>query len=436
MTITETIAAKRDGHVLPDATITAFVEGYVRGEISDYQAAALLMAIYLRGMDDRETATLTLAMSNSGEQIDLSMLPNDRPTMDKHSTGGVGDKCSLVVVPILAAAGAFVCKMSGRGLGHTGGTLDKLEAIPGFRIDLSPAEMVAQVATVGACLAGQTAQIAPADKKLYALRDATATVGSLPLIVSSILSKKLAGGAESFLFDVKVGNGALLTTLAEARELAHALVDGAKANGRRSVAVLSDMNQPLGHMVGNSIEAIEAFRLLKFGKAEAEPRLFALCITLANAGLKLAGLPENAEELVANGAALAKFYEIVHAQGGIIPEQDSKEWIPQLLESHQMIEVESDDEGYVTAIDTTELGNVVVALGGGRIRKEDSIDPLVGLFVGASIGDKVAKGQIMVFVIARKSDSTINELTARVRAAFTIGPKPVSAPPLIYEVIE
>ena len=269
MHVPEIIAKKRDGAVLTAEEIAFFIEGYTSGVIPDYQAAALLMAIYLRGMSTQETAALTAAMARSGQQLDLSEFPG---ALDKHSTGGVGDKTSLIVVPILAAAGVPVCKMSGRGLGHTGGTLDKLEAISGLSVERSAEQMLTQVRAIGACIVGQTATLAPADKKLYALRDATATVACLPLIVSSILSKKLAGGAPAFLFDVKVGSGALMKTEAEAVALAEALVAGSVANGRRATALVTDMSQPLGRTIGNALEVQEASALLT-NPAQAEPRL-------------------------------------------------------------------------------------------------------------------------------------------------------------------
>jgi pyrimidine-nucleoside phosphorylase len=432
MRIQDIITTKRDSGALTDEQIHFFIDAYTKGTMADYQASALLMAIYLRGMGDRETATLTAAMAASGEQLNLSVLPAGSLTIDKHSTGGVGDKTSLVVVPILAAAGAFVCKMSGRGLGHTGGTLDKLESIPGFRVGLSPQEMLAQVATVGACLAGQTETIAPADKKLYALRDATATVGSLPLIVSSILSKKLAGGANHLLFDVKVGNGALLKTPEEARELAQALVNGAKANGRKAVAVLSDMNQPLGRNIGNTLEVLEAIAVLLPNSAHAVDKRFReLCVFLANEGLKMIGLPPHAEELINNGAALTKFREIISAQGGDVTTMTNPE---QWLSGTRFYDIPFDQEGYISSIDTTALGNIVVQLGGGRTRKEDTIDSRVGLAVLSGIGSRVEAGKVFCRVRTANQEAA-EAVIDSIGAAFTISPDPVSVPPLIHEVI-
>ena len=410
MRITDIIARKRDGAALTPEEIRFFVQSYTKGDAPDYQASALLMAIYLRGMNADETATLTAAMAESGTQLDLSRLAAKGPTLDKHSTGGVGDKTSLVVVPILAAAGAFVCKMSGRGLGHTGGTLDKLEAIPGFRIELTAEEMLSQVEKIGACLVGQTGDLAPADKKLYALRDATATVGSLPLIISSILSKKLAGGAESFLFDVKVGNGALMKTEAEARALAQGLVNGAAANGRRAVALLTDMSQPLGDKIGNALEIEEAVKTLRplppfltkhsdifprLLRAVRAPRFRQLCLTLAAEGIELAGLAlgkaalARAQSLLESGEALEIFRKIIASQGGDTSVVDDPALLPQ---APVETEVTAPREGFIAAINTEELGHVVVALGGGRAHKGDTIDPSVGLTIRTEIGNHIVEG--------------------------------------------
>jgi pyrimidine-nucleoside phosphorylase len=438
--ITDIIAKKRDGSALTDEEISFFVKAYTAGDSPDYQASALLMAIYLRGMNDAETAALTGAMAASGRQLDLhaSGLPTDKPTLDKHSTGGVGDKTSLVVVPILASLGIYVCKMSGRGLGHTGGTLDKLESIPGFRVGLSPEEMVRQVANVGACLAGQTADLAPADKKLYALRDATATVGSLPLIVSSILSKKLAGGASSFLFDVKVGNGALMETLDEARALAKALVDGAQRHQRPAIAVLSDMSQPLGDTIGNALEVGEAIRTLTPHAAPINARFRELCIYLAAKGLLLAGtVPAESEartqveDALQSVAALAAFRRIVQAQGGDVSVVDD----PTRLPAAPIVEaVTSPQAGYVAGINARLLGEAVVALGGGRARKEDTIDPAVGMVVATSIGKPVEIGGTLVYLHARNREQLTAARTA-VLSAYQFSPQPVSVPPLIRDVL-
>lgn len=440
MRITDIIAKKRDGNALSDDEIAFFVRAYTSGDAPDYQASALLMAIYLRGMNQAETAALTAAMAGSGRQLDLHAagLPPDKPTLDKHSTGGVGDKTSLVVVPLLAALGTYVCKMSGRGLGHTGGTLDKLESIPGFRVGLSPEEMVRQVADVGACLAGQTADLAPADKKLYALRDATGTVGSLPLIVSSILSKKLAGGAASFLFDVKVGSGALMETDAEALALAQELVDGAGRNGRRAVAVISDMSQPLGDTTGNALEVAEAIRTLTPEAAPVNSRFRELCVFLAAQGLLLAGTASSdddararVEEVLQNGAALAAFRRIVEAQGGDVSVADDPEKLPQAPVREA---IAAPQAGYVAAINARVVGEAVVAMGGGRARKEDTIDPSVGAVIAAPVGKRVASGDTLVYLYARTA-ADAETARASILAAYRFSDTPVDAPPLIRHLL-
>lgn len=437
MRMTDVIARKRDGGALSAEEIQYFVQSFTRGETPDYQASALLMAIYLRGMDGNETAVLTRAMAESGGQLDLSVLPPGKPTLDKHSTGGVGDKTSLVVVPILAAAGAAVCKMSGRGLGHTGGTLDKLETIPGFRVEQSPEEMLSLVGKIGACLTGQTSDLAPADKKIYALRDITATVGSLPLIVSSILSKKLAGGAKSFVFDVKTGSGALMKTLPEAQALARALVEGAKANGRDAVALITDMNQPLGHAVGNAVEVAEAIYALTPG-AETDARFVELCEALAAEGLRLIGRAdgdaalEMVRELRESGAALRVFRELVEAQGGDPSMVDDPSRLPQAPVSLPVPAPAGG--GYIAAIDAAELGNVVVALGGGRARKEDIIDPAVGLRMEASVGQYIEEGVPLARILARQPEDA-EEALPRIQRAFTLSREPVAIPQLVHEII-
>ncbi|MBC8135815.1 MAG: thymidine phosphorylase [Fibrella sp.] len=439
----EVIAKKRDGRELTGEEISGFVSGYVRGDVADYQASAFLMATYLRGMSGAETAALTQAMAHSGETLDLVAggIPADAPTTDKHSTGGVGDKTSLIVVPLLAAAGAFVCKMSGRGLGHTGGTLDKLESIPGFRIGLSPEEMIRQVKQIGACLAGQTDTLAPADKKLYALRDATATVGCLPLIVSSILSKKLAGGAKSFLFDVKVGDGALVRTLEEAQTLAQALVAGALANGRDATAVLSDMDAPLGYAVGNALEIEEAVKLLSpmIPETQKNSRLQEVCLTLTGEALALCGIapsPEagrdRAKALLTSGAGLDKLREIISAQGGdarIV--DDPRLALPQAPVQKTFL---ADRAGFVQTISARQIGEAVVRLGGGRERKEDEIDPSVGIVLMKSVGDTVDVGEAIAIIHANSTPHA-EDASAALRKAVTLGDAPVERSPLIRAVL-
>ncbi len=425
--MTEIIAKKRDGATLTPAEIGCFVEGYTQGTIPDYQAAALLMAIYIRGMSTDETAALTAAMAHSGLQLDLSDLPG---ALDKHSTGGVGDKASLIVVPILAAAGVPVCKRSGRGLGHTGGTLDKLEAISGMSVALSPEQMLAQVRTVGACLAGQTETLAPADKKLYALRDATATVACLPLIVSSILSKKLAGGAPAFLFDVKVGSGALMKTQADALALAEALVAGAEANGRRATALVTDMSQPLGRMIGNALEVQEATELLAM-PTKAESRLLELCLTLAGHGIALAqeiSLREGrqrAESVLESGEAKRVWESLVRAQGG---NPDAP-----LPKAPVVREVRLKRHGYLQCVQTQALGETVVRLGGGRVRKEDLVDPAVGMEVLVQVGEQIV-GQPVARIHA-SDEASAHRAEAEIIAALELGPRQAKVLELVLQVV-
>ncbi|MBC7809028.1 MAG: thymidine phosphorylase [Akkermansiaceae bacterium] len=439
----EVIAKKRDGLELTGDEIGGFISGYVRGEVADYQASAFLMATYIRGMTARETAALTRAMANSGETLDLIAggIPADAPTLDKHSTGGVGDKTSLIVVPLMAAAGAFVCKMSGRGLGHTGGTLDKLESIPGFRIGLSPDEMVRQVRKIGACLAGQTDTLAPADKKLYSLRDATATVGCLPLIVSSILSKKLAAGAKSFLFDVKVGDGALIRTVEEAEALAHALVDGAVASGRRATAVLSDMDAPLGNAIGNALEIDEAISLLSPSVPDAKknPRLKEICLTLAGEALSLCGISASPETgrnyagtLLQSGAGLEKLRDIILAQGGDADVIDNPAKV--LPQAPVLLPFVADTAGYIRKISARRVGEIVVRLGGGRERKEDKINPSVGMVLAKSIGGMVQRGDTIA-VIHASSVSAAQEAATELRKSVQIGDMMAPPSPLIGNVL-
>lgn len=427
MNILEILAKKRDGGALSEAEIGFFIEAYTHGALPDYQAAALLMAIYLRGMSSDETAALTLAMARSGQQLDLSGFPG---ALDKHSTGGVGDKTSLIVVPLLAAAGVPVCKMSGRGLGHTGGTLDKLEAIPGLSVERSVEEMLAQVRTVGACIVGQTTQLAPADKKLYALRDATATVACLPLIVASILSKKLAGGAPAFLFDVKVGSGALMKSQSEAVALAKALVAGAEASGRRARALVTDMSQPLGRTIGNALEVSEAVALLT-SPGDAEPRLKALCLELAGQGIALAqggALDDGrwrAQEALESGAGRRAWDALVRAQGG-----DPAAPLPQ---APVVAELTLTETGYLQRLDTQALGEVVVRLGGGRVRKDDTINPAVGLELLVRLGEFL-DGQPVVRVHAQSREEAQRALE-EVRVALEVGSEPHEEPSLVHQVL-
>ncbi len=433
MRAVDVIARKRDGSELSRDEIEFFITTYTRGEIPDYQAAAWLMAVYLRGMTDRETRDLTLAMARSGDILDLSdTVPL---AVDKHSTGGVGDKVSLVVVPTAAACGLPVAKITGRGLAFTGGTLDKLESIPGYRIDLSEEEFKVQLAEIGVVLTGQTRELAPADRKLYALRDATATVRSLPLIVSSILSKKIAGGADAVVLDVKVGTGALIKTLSESVDLAQALVHLGSQVGLRVVACVSDMNQPLGRAVGNALEVREAIATLRNG-GPADFREH--CLVILGEMLALGGTVDGpgsgrevAERALASGAAWDKFRQLVSAQGGDVRSVDKPERWPR-AELAEEAPVAGD--GWLAGVDAAEIGMAVMALGGGRAKKGDTIDHSVGIVVHRRVGDALHKGEPLFTVHANEA-AKLHEARERVLAAHRLSDSPVEALPLFYSRI-
>ena len=433
MRMVDLIAHKRDGGELSSEEIAAFIREYAAGAIPDYQAAALLMAIYLRGMDRRETVDLTLAMAHSGETLDLhDVAPL---IVDKHSSGGVGDKTSLVVLPLVAALGVPVGKMSGRGLGSSGGTLDKMESFAGWSSALSLAQFKRQLADIGLVLAGQTADLAPADGKLYALRDVTATVSNRSLIAASIMSKKLAAGADAIVLDVKMGSGAFMPTLAAAEDLARLMVDIGRDAGRRVVALISDMNQPLGHAVGNALEVKEALATLN-GEGPAD--FWEHCRVVAGMMVWLAGgaaTPAAAEALVAaaraDGRGLAKFRQLVVAQGGDGRQVDDPAWLPQ---ARYVEPIEARAGGYVAAMDTSELGWVCVRCGGGRLVKTDTVDPAVGFLLTVKIGDRVAPGQVIGEIHA-DDDMTLQAAQRDIPAALTLSDTPVAPPPLFYKTI-
>jgi pyrimidine-nucleoside phosphorylase len=390
----DVILAKRNGERHSREVLQEFIGGYVAGEIPDYQMAAWLMAVCFRGMDSSETADLTEVMAASGDVLDLSDLPH---TVDKHSTGGVGDKTSLVLAPLLAEAGATVAKMSGRGLGHTGGTVDKLESIPGFRTELSDREFLDQARRIGVVVSGQSKEMAPADGLLYALRDASGTVESLPLIASSIMSKKLAGGARAIVLDVKVGSGAFLRTLDQARKLAETMIAIGRHSGREVRALLTGMEQPLGSAVGNAVEVLEAVRCLR---GEGPPDLTDLCIALAGQVLsaaRLDGSRERLEELLSGGRAFARFQSWVSAQGGDPEAVDRLE-----LASGQEL-VRAPRDGVLSSVDALALGRAVGILGGGRSRKGEAIDHGVGALLHAKVGDPVSAGDPVVTLLHRNS---------------------------------
>jgi pyrimidine-nucleoside phosphorylase len=386
------IRKKRDGGALSPAEIGYLVEGCTQGAIPDYQMAAWLMAVVLRGMTREETAALTNAMLHSGEVLDLSFLPARK--VDKHSTGGVGDKTSLVLAPLVAAGGLFVPMISGRGLGHTGGTLDKLESIPGFRVGLPVAEFHSVLKVCGCCMIGQTEKIAPADRKLYALRDVTATVESPYLICASIMSKKLAEGTDALVLDVKTGSGAFMKKEEDAVFLAELMVETGERMGKQMVALITDMNQPLGRMVGNALEVEECIEVLHGGGPQD---LRDLCLELAAWMFYLGGTVKTVaqgkqlfEEIIASGKAFGRFRQMVELQGGDVSVIDDPSRLPH---ADHHVEVPSPQAGYITAIACEDVGAACVILGGGRERKEDSIDPSVGIVVHKKIGDKVASGE-------------------------------------------
>lgn len=432
MRMYDIIANKRDGKALTDEEIKFFIEGYVAGDIPDYQVSALLMAIYLRGMDDREITTLTLEMAHSGDMVDLS--PIDGLKVDKHSTGGVGDKTTLVVAPMVAALGVKVAKMSGRGLGHTGGTLDKLEAIPGTKIDIEEKEFFDIVKKTGVAVIGQTGNLAPADKLLYALRDVTATVESIPLIAGSIMSKKLAAGSDCILLDVKTGSGAFMKTLEDSIELAKTMVAIGERAGRRTVALISDMNRPLGCNIGNSLEVIEAVDTLK-GKGPED--LTGVCISLAANMLYLAGKGDINEcealaaKTIKDGSAFEKFKEMIAAQGGDVSVLDDTD---KFEKATVIYEVKATEDGYISNIDTEKYGIASVLLGAGREKKGDSIDYSAGIIMNKNTGDAVKKGETIATLLTNKQELCQNAEKTLLEAVTISSEKPELPPHVLARI--
>ncbi len=433
MRIVELIEAKRDGGTLSQQQIEWFVRAYTAGDVPDYQAAALLMAIYIRGMNRRETVDLTLAMARSGEQLDLhDTVPF---VVDKHSSGGVGDKTTLVVQPLVAASGVPFGKMSGRGLGSSGGTIDKMESIAGWSPDLSLAQFKRQLAEVGLVLAGQTAKLAPADGKLYALRDVTGTVANVSLIASSIMSKKLAAGADAIVLDVKVGKGAFMPDLESARELARLMVDIGKDAGRETVALIADMNQPLGNAVGNALEVKEALATLR---GDGPPDLWAHCLELAGHLLVLAGKcdsletgKEMATEARDNGRALAKFRAMVAAQGGDVTMVDDPRTLPQAAFVEDVLAPKA---GYIAGIDAGDVGWSCVKLGGGRLVKSAEIDPAVGTIIPVKVGDHLDAGDL-IGIIHANDEATLALARQELPGSITWSEEPVPSLPHFYETV-
>lgn len=434
MNMVDIITKKRDGEELTPEEIRFFIENYVKDRIPDYQASALLMAIYFRGLSRAETFALTEAMEFSGDVEDLSDLPGVK--VDKHSTGGVGDKTTLVVAPVAAAAGVTVAKMSGRGLGFTGGTADKLEAIPGFRTRLEPAEFHRQLEELGLAVITQTGSITPADKKIYALRDVTGTVESPGLIASSIMSKKLAAGSDGIVLDVKCGSGALLKDLAEAENMADLMIDIGRKAGRKMVAVISDMSQPLGRTVGNALEVEEAVQVLKGGGPED---LRQLCLELAGEMIRIGGRAESFEEgketarqVLSDGRALEKFRQMVRRQGGddrIIEEPE------RMGSSRYSRDVLAGRTGFIAETDTREIGRASQHLGAGRLRKEDEIDFTAGIRMHVRIGNFVKEGDVLATLYGADS-RRLEEAEIIMEAAIRISAEPTAPPKLIQKIIQ
>ena len=428
MRAVDVIRTKRDGGILSPAQIESFVHGATHGTWEPYQLSALLMAITIRGMIDVETAHLTRAMTDSGRRIDLSDIPGVK--VDKHSTGGVGDKTSLILAPLAAACGVVVPMMSGRGLGHTGGTLDKLEAIPGFRVGLTTDEFRATLRKIGVAMISQTSDAAPADRTLYALRDVTGTVESIPLITASILSKKLAEGISALVVDVKCGRGAFMKTLPDARKLAQSLVRVGTANGLKIEAVITAMDHPLGHAVGNANEVEECLGVLE-GKIVGP--LLDLSVLLAAKMVKLAGLAKDDADgerqvraALASGAARRKFEKLVAAQGGDLKAFRRRKPYPAVPLAHRSL-------GYVTDMDAEKVGRAAMVLGAGRFRAADVVDPLAGVTIRRHVGDKV-QADVPVFDLHTARPEAVAEAAALLQSAYTVGSTPTKKP-LLLETI-
>jgi pyrimidine-nucleoside phosphorylase len=433
MRTVDLIQRKRDGEELAPEEIEFLVNGYTSGEIPDYQMSSFLMAVFFSGMSDREVSRLTECMLRSGDTVDLSHIPGVK--VDKHSTGGVGDKTSFIVAPLAAAAGVVVPMMSGRALGHTGGTLDKLESIPGFRTDLTTDEFQKQLAELGLCFIGQTDHLVPADRKLYALRDVTATVESIPLISSSIMSKKLAEGLDALVLDVKVGSGAFMKKQVDARRLAQAMVGIGRRMDKKVQALITDMNQPLGYAVGNALEIMEASQTLQnAGPADLTKLSLELAARMIHLGKKAATLDEArriAEQHLVDGSAYKKFKAVVAAQGGNPQALDKFELLPNAT---GMREINSPRAGYVSSIDAEDIGTASNMIGAGRDKKEDAIDPAVGIILEVKTGEKVDAGSVLCRLYYTKEDR-VDEAADMVEDAFRISSQKPDERELILEVV-
>ncbi len=434
MKMIDIISKKRLGMELTTEEINFFVEKYTEGSIPDYQVSALLMAIYFQKMNMRETADLTMAMVNSGDVLDLSNIEGIK--VDKHSTGGVGDTTTLVLTPMVAALGIPVAKMSGRGLGHTGGTIDKLESFEGFSVEITEEKFIENVNKNKIAIMGQTADLAPADKKLYALRDVTSTVENISLISSSIMSKKIAAGADCIVLDVKIGDGAFMKCYEDAKELAEAMVNIGKNVGRNTVAVISDMDQPLGLAVGNALEVKEAIDTLK---GVGPKDLLELCLTLGSNMVVLAEKAKTVEEaremllkVIEDGSALKKLREFIESQGGNGNQVDNTELLPK---AKYIVEVKSEVDGYVSKIDSERIGLIAMELGAGRATKEDTVDLAVGIVLNKKRSDKVAKGDVLAYIHSN-DEGKIEKASKDIIGSYHIIDENREAVPLIYGIIK
>ncbi|HZW39492.1 MAG TPA: thymidine phosphorylase [Ignavibacteriaceae bacterium] len=433
MNIVEIIRKKRNKEELTKEEVLYLVKSFTKGKIPDYQFSAFLMAVYFSGMNTIETAALTEAMLYSGKVIDLSLIPGFK--IDKHSTGGVGDKTSLIIAPIVAAAGALVPMISGRGLGHTGGTLDKLESVPGFRTSLSLSDYKLVVKKCGAVLIGQTKDIAPADKLIYALRDVTATVESIPLITSSIMSKKLAEGIDGLVLDVKTGSGAFMRELKDAEELASSLLNTTKSFNKKVTAFITDMNQPLGNNIGNWLEILECIDILK---GEKENDLLELSLNLAGSMLNLAGKADSLEEgielskqMISSGKAYSKFMDIIKYQGGDLKYINNPSLYPSPRFTEDLI---AEEDGYLCSTDCYQFGMASLELGAGRMTKEDDIDPKAGIIFNKKIGDKVKKGEVIGHLFSDVRNK-IDKAKGRLTGAMEFSNSKCKKPELIKKII-
>lgn len=433
MNIIEIIEKKRDSKEISKEEIEFFIKGYTNGEITDYQAAALIMAMYLNGMTDRETTDLTLAMAYSGDVLDLSEL--NKIIVDKHSTGGVGDKVSIILLPIISSLGVLVAKMSGRGLGFTGGTVDKLESIPGYNTNVDMKAFVENVKKIGISMISQTLDLAPADKKIYSLRDSIACVESIALIASSIMSKKIASGAQKIVLDVTVGSGAFMQNMKDARKLANKMIEIGKLAGRETVCVLTNMDEPLGYAVGNNLEIIEA---IKFLKGDMPEDVKEVVLELGSYMMKLAGKGDDLEENkramlknIKNGKAYEKFLELVKNQNGDISYIEN---IENFEKAKLITPVYSNENGYISKINAKEIGKIAGFLGAGREKKEDSIDYSVGIVLNKKVGDKVEKDEVIAYIHSNDVKK-MEEAVERVRKTVKISKEIIRENNVILEII-